>query len=690
MRSRKHPLGLLCAALGALLFTAGCGSGEPRSSGAPQSESPSSELSELMSAAMDRSVDPCQDFYRYACGGWLATTRLSPNETRKVRNFSMAAELNADRLEAVMQEALNDESGDMDAQRVKAMFGACIDEAAIEEAGTAPLEPYFDALDAIVDLETLMSVFGRLQRDGIAPFFNTGTFVLPDGTAFILDQMSFPLKEKDAYLRDDAASVSTRNAYIAHIARMLELTGDAPDVARASAQTVLALETELAKGALAPAELRDLLNLYHPTKLEDLEKSMPTIPWGAFFDALGLPGLTATINVTAPRYYEGLGGLLGSASFADLQTYLRWFIVHANAQDLPRAFREADFEFFERALTGREEPESRRKICADRTRSLIPDSVSRGYVKRFFPEESRRAATSMLESVKAAFRDELGTLDWLSDATRQWAVDKTVAMGAQIGHPDVWEKYDGLALSPRESLRNSRSAARFGIEKTLSFLGKAADPAAWPWDAATVNAQYRQTTNAMNLPAGVLQPPFYSPDYPPSVNHGGIGFTMGHELTHGFDDQGRIFGADGVPGTFWSEDEIAEFNRRAACVREQFDGYEVQPGLFVDGALTLGENIADLGGVKLSLRALQSRKGSKHFEPVIDGLRDEQVFFVAYAQTWCEAITEEQQRQRVLTDPHSPNRFRVIGSLSNLEEFADAFECKPGDPMVRTNRCEVW
>ena len=673
-----------------LVFAACNGDGHPPESKTDPTTKPSPELVESVVSAMDLTADPCQDFYRYACGGWIDDTELDPDETRRSRSFTLARDSVTERLDRIVTEAVEAVGNDSELERLRVYFGSCSDEEAIEQAGVTPLEPYFAQIDGVTDPSSLMRVLGEFHAQAIDAAFSFTTYTAPGSsvTEPMFDHVALPLLEKDAYLRTDEASVGIRDGYLEHVAHMLSLSGLSDGLAAAT--KVLALEGELAKVSLSDADRRNLAAIYHPTNLDGLKQYAPSLPWSDYLSAVGVGDITGGINIAELEYYRALDRLLTKTPLEDLRVYLRWCVLHATVDDLPKRFRDRDFEFFSQVLAGQREPIPRRELCLEGMRSAIPDAVGAVYVAKYFDRESREDAAEILQSIHDAFRDDVTTLVWLEADTRAWVLAKREATLNQIGYPDVWETYSDLALVQGQPVANTRAAQRFRIRKAFSTVGKPADRALWQWDAATVNAA-SSALNVINLPAGILQTPFYSRDYPLNVNYGSIGTVMGHELTHGFDDSGRFFGPDGVPGLYWSEPQIAKFQERTMCIKEQFDAYEIESGLHVNGALTLGENIADLGGLKLGFEAFARTRGADA-EPLprVADLTDEQLFFVAFAQRQCELKTEEQARLSILTDPHSPGRFRVEGPLSNLSQFSEAFSCQDGDAMKRAQPCAVW
>ena len=644
-------------------------------------------------ATMDRSADPCQDFYRYACGTWLDTTELPPDRPRWSRSFTVVRESNKEVQRELIEAAAADPAGGPASGLVGTYYGACMDEEAVEKAGITPLQPHFDSIDGITDAESLFAVTGKLYRHGIAPLFGAQVFAdlkNPDYNILNVLQGGLGLPDMDYYVSEDAKKRELLAAYEKHVARMFTLLGDKEEAAAKKASEIVALETELARNSRTRTELRQLDKMYNRMDRAGLKELTPELPWDAFFTATGHPGID-DINVMTPEFFEAVENLIETTDLEVLRTYLKWNVVNATANRLPTAFVDTNFDFYGRKLYGQQEIQPRWKRCVDATSGALGQPLGRLYVDRMFAGDSKDKALEMIDDIFAAFDANLASVEWLDDATRWRAHQKLVAVRSKIGFPDTWRDYSGLELTPARYFANAAAAAEFDFDFEANKIGEPVDRKEWSWPPQTVNAGYLSTQNEIMFPAGILQPPFFHRDFPAAMNYGSIGLAIGHELTHGFDDQGRKFDPMGKMQEWW-EPEVAErYEKQAECVAEFYSAYEVEPGVNVNGELTLGENIADIGGIKLAHQAYtlwEERHGTP--EPIVEGLTNEQLFWVAAGQTWCTVVSPEYLRDQVTTDPHTPAMFRVYGPLSNLEGFAEAFQCEPGTPMNPKDKCEVW
>ncbi len=641
---------------------------------------------------LDRSADPCTDFYRFACGGWLDQVELPADESEWVRSFSVIHERNRELLKELIEGAAKQPSGDPDRQRVGDFFSACMDEGAVEKAGLAPLAPWFEKIDAAPDAATLFALAGELQAVSAGAFFTVEVFADlkdPKTEVLHLSQGGLGLPERDYYVSDADDKKALRTKYVHHVARMLELTGLEPAEAAARADEVLAFETALARGSRTIEQMRKVEELHHRIDASGLAELAPGLPWSRFYTAIGRPDLVE-INVQTPEFFTTLETEVGKTPLPTLRAYLRYELLTATAGLLPQRIYDEHFDFYGRTLAGQQEPQPRWKRCIQATEQAMGEAVGKLYVAERFTGKSKEIATAMIGDIADAFAASLARLDWMDEPTRQAALRKKGTLGMKIGYPDVWRDYSKLAISRKSHFANAVAARKFETARLLAEVGKPVDRKEWPMDAQTVNAQYNPLENTFTYPAGILQPPFFHKDYPLAMNLGGIGYVMGHELTHGFDDQGSKFDAQGSLTNWWSDASLEGFEERTACIRDQYGSYEIEPGVHVNGELTLGENIADNGGLKEAWDVLQKKQAERGEGPKVAGLTEDQLFFVAAAQVWCTESTKESERLQVQTDPHSPSRFRVIGPLVNHPGFAGTFSCAPGTAMNPPGKCEVW
>jgi putative endopeptidase len=632
--------------------------------------------------ALDRSVDPCQDFYAFACGGWEAKTSIPPDRPAWSRSFSEITERN----QALLRDILEDDAAgrfpasDDEARKLGDFYATCMDEAKAETASAATLEEELAHVAAVTDRESLARTVARLHlRDVNALFVFRSQQDLRDATTVIgvADQGGLGLPERDYYLKTDPRSADLRRRYGEHVARMLELAGESPHDAARDARTVLRVETALARASMPIVERRDPYNVYHRLERAGLERTAPRFAWDTYFAELGSPDVAA-INVTVPGFFAGLDRLLATARLADLRTYLRWHLLHEAAPALGARFVDEDFRFTA-MLTGAERLLPRWKRCVSATDQAIGEALAKPFVARTFGVGDRKRVETMIETVERGFASDVRRVPWMDDGTRARALEKAAAVANKVGFPDRWRRYDALVIDRTSHLANVLGAEVFESRRQLDKIGRPVDRTEWRITPPTVNAYYDPSLNQMVFPAGILQAPFYVAAAGDPVNYGAIGMVMGHELTHGFDDQGRKFDAHGNLRDWWTPEVAAAFRERAECLVRQFESYAVVDDEHLNGRLTLGENIADQGGLKLAYAAHRAR-----------GSAADREFFLAFAQSWCTKRRPDLDRLLVKVDPHSPPRFRVNGAAANLEAFATAFSCAAGSPMAPATRCAVW
>ena len=643
---------------------------------------------------MDTTVSACENFFQYANGGWVRKNPI-PAAYASWGRFNELSDRNQQQLQQILEDAAKSKAAKgTNEQKIGDYYASCMDEAAIETAGLAPLMSEMKPIDAINSKESLQREVAELHSTGVRVLFRFGSAQdFKQSTQVIgqLGQGGLGLPDRDYYTKTDDKSKELRDKYSAHIAKMLELAGDDPATARARAQTVLTIETKLAEVSMTRVEQRNPENIYHKTRIADLKGLAPNFDWATYFKTIGLQS-TGDINVAQPNFFKSLNDQLTAVPLSDWKVYLRWHVLNARAPALPKAFVEEDFDFSGRTLTGAKELQPRWKRCVAATDRALGEALGQVYVQKHFTPGAKARAVEMVGNLIAALRDDLTTLSWMSDATRKRATAKLEAFTRKIGYPDKWRDYSAMKVERASYLVNVASAQRFESNRQLAKIARPVDRTEWGMSPPTVNAYYNPSMNEIVFPAGILQSPFYDPQADDAINYGGIGGVIGHEMSHGFDDSGARFDADGNLVNWWTEDDLKSFKARAQCVIDQFSGFEVQPGLHENGNLVVGESIGDLGGLTLAYAAFKKSMEGKPRPADIDGFTPEQRFFLGWAQVWASNERPEFERLMVATNPHPIARFRVIGPLSNMPAFAEAYQCKAGDAMVRPpeKRCQIW
>ena len=643
--------------------------------------------------AMDRAADPCADFYQYACGGWMKKNPIPPDQARW-SVYSKLAMDNQRYLWGILDElARRTEGRDPNQQKIGDYFAACMDEAAVEKLGHRPLKPLMDAIAAMKSKRELAGVLARLHlATGDSGFFfgfgSNQDFAESTQVIAFAAAGGLGLPDRDYYVNNDAKTREIRKKYQAHVARMFELLGDRPGAAAVQAAKVLEIETVLAMASLTRTERRDPYKLFHKMDRRQLDALTPGFDWGAYLRGLGLAKLDV-FNVTEPRFFGEMQLQVNANSLADLKQYLRWHLAHAAAPFLSSAFVNENFEFFNKALRGVPELRPRWKRCVTNTDLQLGEALGREFVRRSFGPELKEKALRMTRQVEQAMAEDIRSLTWMSEATKARALEKLATIVNKIGYPDKWRDYGPVVVRRGDFFGNVQRAQLFESRRDLAKIGKPLDRGEWLMTPPTVNAYYNPQMNDINFPAGVLQPPLYDPKMDDAPNYGNTGGTIGHELTHGFDDQGRQFDAQGNLKDWWTKEDAAAFNERARCISDQYAQYVVVDDIRINSKLTLGEDVADLGGLVLAWMAWKAETAGKALEPR-DGLTPEQRFFVGYSQWACENERPENLRVKALTDAHSPGRYRVNGLMVNMPEFERAFSCKPGSAMTSEKRCRVW
>ncbi|HEV3184949.1 MAG TPA: M13 family metallopeptidase [Xanthobacteraceae bacterium] len=640
--------------------------------------------------AIDHAVSPCQNFYKFACGNWIRNNPIPPDRGRWTR-FDSLTELNLAKLRGILEAAAA--GTDPATRKVGDFYASCMDEAGIEAKGLAPLAPALARIDELTGAAGLPAQLAQQHQLGMRAFFSfRSTQDNADATKVIgeADQGGLGLPDRDYYLRTDEKSVELRNAYRRHVAAMFKLMGGDPAAAEHDADLVLAIETELAKASLDRVKRRDPKNLDHKLRRDELAGLAPRFAWDDYLAAVG-QGSLETLNVGWPDFFKGFDGVLAADDPAALKAYLRWHLISGAAPLLPKAFVEERFNFQGSVLSGAKEDRPCWKRCVEQTNRLLGEELGRAYVAAYFGSKTRDETLAMVRSIEASYADDITSLDWMTPDTKAKALAKLEAIANKIGYPDKWRDYSALDIERGDALGNVLRAQGFEFRRQLAKIGKPVDRGEWYMPPPTVNAYYSSRYNDINFPAGILQPPFYDATRDAAANYGAIGSVMGHEMTHGFDDQGRHYDGSGNLKDWWTPADASAFEARAACLVGEYGDFTAVGDLKVNGRLTLGENIADNGGVRLSYAALEKAlKGA--VPPPVDGLSAPQRFFVAYAQSWCGSATEQDERRRALTDPHSPPEFRVNGVVVNQPEFAKAFSCPAGSPMAPPPEkiCRVW
>jgi putative endopeptidase len=678
-------------------FTIGHRSGEAANTKATLPSVPTIEAANLPGfdvANMDTSVSACANFFQYANGGWTAKNPIPAAFSRWGR-FEVLDEQNIAVLHGILDQLLAKKSfkAGSNEQKIADYYRSCMDEPGIEGQGITPLQPELDRIAAINDVASLQAEIARFHAYRIPAVFGFGAgqdFKNSQAVIAQAVQGGLGLPDRDYYTKNDEKSRQTRDEYAKHVARMFELIGDSSDRAAAEANTVIDIETKLAENSSTRVQRRDPEANYHPMNRTELSALTPNFDWRNYFAGVGLPTIDK-INVGQPQFFKAADKFLTSISLDDWKTYLRWHLLNSSASTLSAKFVQEDFNFSGKYLQGTKEMQPRWRRCIVSTDRSLGEALGQLYIQKTFTPAARARAQEMVKNLVEALRSDLTTLSWMSDDTRKKAISKLDAFIRKIGYPDKWRSYEALQVSRGPFYNNAISARQFEVKRNLGKIGKPVDRTEWGMSPPTVNAYYNPSINEIVFPAGILQPPFYDPKADDAFNYGGIGVVIGHEMTHGFDDSGARFDADGNLAMWWTPDDFKKFKERTDCVVNQFDSYEVEPGLHQNGKLVVGESVADLGGLAVAYAAYQKSLNGKK-PRVIAGFTPEQRFFLGYAQIWAQNIRPEAARLRVATDPHPLGRFRVNGPLSNMPLFATAFQCKAGDPMVRPadKRCQIW
>jgi endothelin-converting enzyme/putative endopeptidase len=658
-------------------------------------DNPPQLLPGLDKRVMDTAADPCVDFFQYSCGNFSKFYPI-PNDRPSFGTGTMVAEYTEHEVRATLENAAaGNANRTPNEQKIGDFYAACMDTDAINQRGLKPLQPELDRISALKSKDELPELLGYFQLIGVNAFLSFGEqqdFKDARKQIAVVDQGGLGLPERDYYLRSGAADERLRRQYVQHIANMLKLMGESETQAAAEAQAIMQLETSLAKVSLDITSQRDPNKIYHMSALEDLGKLAPNFDWKRFLVAGGAPPVTA-LNITHKEFFQGLNAVLISTDLPTIKTYLRWQLIHSiPGWALPQAFDDEAFDFNGRKLNGQPEQRARWKRCSEATDAALGEAVGQVYVAKEFPPSSKAATVQMVDDIEAAMDQDLNTLDWMSPETKLRAKEKLHAIADKIGYPDHWRDYSTLTIARDDAFGNALRATEFEARRQLAKIGKPVDRGEWSMSPATVNAYYNPSMNDINFPAAILQPPFYDKSAPDAQNYGHIGGVVGHELTHGFDDEGRQFDANGNLSDWWTAEDAKKFEQKTDCEVKEYGNFVVVDDVHINGKLTLGENTADNGGLRLAYIAFLADAKRKNIDLTEkqEGYTPIQQFFLAHGQSWCGSARPESMRLQAQTDPHSFRKYRVNGVVQNMPEFGQAFGCKVGQPMMPENACRVW
>lgn len=643
--------------------------------------------------SMDKSVDPCVDFYAYSCGGWMKKNPIPPDQAA----WSVYGKLHDDNqrfLWGILDDLAKKTAGRTPTQqKIGDYFAACMNEAEAEKLGAAPLKPALDAIAAVKSKKDLPALLAAEHLSTITSglLFNFGSDQdLADSSqviGFAVDG-GLGLPDRDYYTKTDAKSEEIRQKYVAHVQKILELLDDAPAKARQEAATIMRIETALANASLTAVEQRDPHKLFHKMDRKQLQALTPDFDWNVYLKGIGIP-TAHTFNVTQPKFYEEVERQLKSDSLDDLKTYLRFHMASATAPYLSAKFVQQNFDFYSHTLRGVEQIPPRWKRCVRLIDNQLGEALGQEFVNRTFTQETKQSTVEMTRLIEQAMEDDLKQLTWMSAETKKQALEKLHSVVNKVGYPDRWRDYSAVDVRRDDFVGNVQRATMFEARRQLAKIGKPLDRGEWQMTPPTVDAYYNPQMNDINFPAGVLQPPLYDPKEDDAPNYGNTGGTIGHELTHGFDDEGRQFDARGNLRDWWTKDDGAAFEKRAQCVVDQYAQYTVVDDIKINSKLTEGEDVADLGGLVLAYIAWKNATKDHALENR-DGFTPDQRFFIGFAQWDCNNERPENLRANAITNPHSPGKYRINGVVVNMPEFQQAFSCKDGQPMVRAGRCRVW
>lgn len=645
--------------------------------------------------AIDKKIDPCADFYEYACGQWRKSNPIPADQSRWGR-FNQLTEYNRQVLHEILEKAAAENASRSPVmQKIGDYYHSCMDEQAVNARGFDPIKADLARIAAIEKRSQLIDTVSYLQsKDVNAVFIFSSQPDLHDASMEIagIRQGGLGLPDRDYYIKEDAKSKETREKYLGHVIHMFTLLGDDEATAKQEANSVMTIESKLAQASLERVKMRDPKNRDHKMKVSELAVLAPNLDIQRFVAGSNAPSFTE-INVVPPDFFQQVNSALASVPIQDWKSYLRWQAVHASAAVLSDPFVREDFDFFGRYLSGQQELQPRWKRCVRLTDDLLGEALGQPYVDETFGSQGKERMLQMVNSLERALGADIQDLSWMTPATKKQAENKLKEITNKIGYPDHWRDYSSVNIVRDDLVGNTERARAFEVHRERNKIGKPVDKSEWTMSPPTVNAYYQPPQNDINFPAGILQPPFFDQSVDDAVNYGGIGVVIGHELTHGFDDQGSKFDGQGNLRNWWTDQDRQEFDSRTGCVANEYSSFVAVDDVHLNGRLTLGENTADNGGVRIALSALNTQRAAKpdsKENQVIEGFTPEQRFFLGYAQIWCENRSPESSRMLATIDPHSPGRYRVNGALQNDEDFARAFTCKAGQPMVSANACRVW
>jgi endothelin-converting enzyme/putative endopeptidase len=642
--------------------------------------------------AMDTAVKPCDNFFQYACGTWLKRNPIPADQSAWSR-FNELYENNRLVLRNILEKAREaPPTAALETRQVGDFYAACMNEDRANALGIQPVQPMLAEVAAVSDKKALGALTGNLQRQGLNVLFGFGSgqdFQNASEQIAVVDQGGLGLPDRDYYLKDDERFVKIRAAYTDLLVKLFTMAGDSPEAAKTNAATVMTIEKALAEASLDRVSRRDTRNLDHRMPLTEAMKLMPAFDFAAYLEAVKAPKVSE-INVYVPKFFEGMNAQLGAQDLNAWKTYFRWHILRGSAPLLSNDFVEAHFDFYGKTLQGRKQLTERWKRCVAATDDSLGEALGKVYVEETYGKEGAARMAEMVKNLELALKDNIEALDWMTPATKKQALRKLSTMANKVGHPSKWKDYSKVKVDRADDLGNRLRLNTWRWDYDLAKIGAPVDKDEWFMTPPTVNAYYDPQNNNINFPAGILQPPFFDKSVDDAVNYGAIGAVIGHELTHGFDDQGRRFDAEGNLKDWWTEEDAKAFEERAKCFVGQYGGFRAVDDIYLNGSLTLGENVADNGGVRIALMALKRTMDKDALAKKVEGFTAQQRFFLGFAQVWCGEYTPEVSRLRAQTDPHSPGVYRTNGTVSNMPEFAEAFGCKVGDPMVRDNACRVW